>query len=46
MTVKEFIQVVNGQWLAELDPMFFSVKNSTKSKIESRKKYANELVAM
>jgi pre-mRNA-splicing factor ATP-dependent RNA helicase DHX38/PRP16 len=49
MTVKEYMQVVtavDGQWLAELGPMFFSVKDSTKSKIESRKKYANELVAM
>lgn len=49
MTVKEYMQcvtVVDGQWLAELGPMFFSLKDSSKSKIESRKKYANELVAM
>ncbi len=49
MTVKEYMQcvtAVDGQWLAELGPMFFSVKDSTKSKIESRKKYANEMVAM
>lgn len=37
---------VDGTWLAELGPMFFSVKDSSKSKVESRKKYANELVAM
>lgn len=37
---------VDGAWLAELGPMFFSVKDSSKSKVESRKKYANELVAM
>ena len=37
---------VDGTWLAELGPMFFSVKDSSKSKLESRKKYANELVAM
>ncbi len=49
MTVKEYMQVVTsveGGWLAELGPMFFSVKDSSKSKVESRKKYANELVAM
>lgn len=49
MTVKEYMQcvtVVDGQWLAELGPMFFSLKDSSKSKVESRKKYANELVAM
>jgi pre-mRNA-splicing factor ATP-dependent RNA helicase DHX38/PRP16 len=37
---------VDGQWLAELGPMFFSLKDSKKSKIESRKKYANDIVAM
>ena len=37
---------VEGQWLAELGPMFFSVKDSSKSKAESRKKFANETVAM
>lgn len=40
------VTVVEGQWLAELGPMFFSLKDSTTSKIESRKKYANEMVAM
>ena len=37
---------VDGQWLAELGPMFFSLKDSSKSKSESRKKYANEIVQM
>ena len=49
MTVKEYMQcvtAVDGQWLAELGPMFFSLKDSSKSKSESRKKYANEMVAM
>jgi pre-mRNA-splicing factor ATP-dependent RNA helicase DHX38/PRP16 len=49
MTVKEYMQcvtAVDGQWLAELGPMFFSLKDSSKSKSESRKKYANEVVAM
>lgn len=40
------VTVVEGQWLAELGPMFFSLKDSSTSKIESRKKYANEMVAM
>ena len=49
MTVKENMQCVtsvDGQWLAELGPMFFNLKDSSKSKSESRKKYANEIVAM
>lgn len=49
MTVKEYMQCVtsvDGSWLAELGPMFFSVKDSSKSKVESRKKHANEMVAM
>ncbi len=49
MTVKEYMQcvtAVDGQWLAELGPMFFTVKDSKTSKAESRKKYANERVAM
>jgi len=49
MTVKEYMQcvtAVDGQWLAELGPMFFSVKDSSKSKGESRKQLANEMVSM
>lgn len=49
MTVKEYMQcvtAVDGQWLAELGPMFFSVKDSSKSKAESRKQLANEMVSM
>lgn len=49
MTVKEYMQcvtAVDGQWLAELGPMFFTVKDSSASKSESRKKYVNEKVAM
>jgi pre-mRNA-splicing factor ATP-dependent RNA helicase DHX38/PRP16 len=37
---------VDGTWLAELGPMFFSVKDSSTSKLEARKKYANEVIAM
>ena len=40
------VTTVDGEWLAELGPMFFSVKDSSKSKAESRKKHANEQVAM
>ena len=40
------VTAVDGQWLAELGPMFFSVKDSSTSKIESRKKYANDQIAM
>jgi pre-mRNA-splicing factor ATP-dependent RNA helicase DHX38/PRP16 len=49
MTTKEYMQcvtTVDGSWLAELGPMFFSLKDSSKSKLESRKKYANEQVQM
>ncbi len=49
MTVKEYMQcvtAVDGQWLAELGPMFFSIKDSSVSKIEAKKKYANEQIAM
>lgn len=40
------VTAVDGTWLAELGPMFFSVKDSSTSKVESRKKYANEVIAM
>ncbi|RNA01392.1 pre-mRNA-splicing factor ATP-dependent RNA helicase PRP16 [Brachionus plicatilis] len=49
MTIKEYMQcvtAVDGQWLAELGPMFFSLKDSSKSKAESRKKFINERIAM
>ncbi|UYV65977.1 DHX38 [Cordylochernes scorpioides] len=39
MTAKEYMQCVtsvDGHWLAELGPMFYSVKESTKSRLENR----------
>ena len=44
MTAKEYMQcvtAVDGRWLAELGPMFYSVKDSTQSRGE-RKKVAIE----
>ncbi|GFT90482.1 pre-mRNA-splicing factor ATP-dependent RNA helicase PRP16 [Nephila pilipes] len=40
MTSKEYMQsvtAVDGYWLAELGPMFYSVKESSNSRIENRK---------
>lgn len=40
MTSKEYMQcvtAVDGQWLAELGPMFYSIKESAKSRQERRK---------
>ncbi|ESO13044.1 hypothetical protein HELRODRAFT_188082 [Helobdella robusta] len=40
MTSKEYMQcvtAVDGQWLAELGPMFYSVKDSNKSRTERRR---------
>jgi pre-mRNA-splicing factor ATP-dependent RNA helicase DHX38/PRP16 len=42
MTSKEFMQcvtAVDGQWLAELGPMFYSVKESAKTRNEKRKNF-------
>nr|XP_027203438.1 pre-mRNA-splicing factor ATP-dependent RNA helicase PRP16-like [Dermatophagoides pteronyssinus] len=39
MTTKEYMQcvtAVEGQWLAELGPMFYSIKESTKSRFERK----------
>ena len=49
MTGKEYMQcvtAVDGYWLAELGPMFFSVKESGKSKNEGRKMALNHLKDM
>lgn len=49
MTTKEYMQcvtAVDGQWLAELGPMFFSVKESHQSRLEKRRKEREELKAM
>ncbi|CAF1072597.1 unnamed protein product [Didymodactylos carnosus] len=49
MTTKEYMQCVtcvDGQWLAELGPMFFSIKDSIKSRGERRRKEDNEKLTM
>jgi len=41
MTTKEYMQIVTAvdpMWLAEMGPMFFSVKESYKSRVEKKKK--------
>lgn len=49
MTVKEYMQcvtAVDGHWLAELGPMFYSIKDSTKSRQERKKIAEDEKSAM
>ncbi|KAL8550687.1 hypothetical protein ACS0TY_009191 [Phlomoides rotata] len=49
LTSKEYMQCatsVEPQWLAELGPMFFSVKDSDTSMIEHKKKQKQEKTAM
>jgi pre-mRNA-splicing factor ATP-dependent RNA helicase DHX38/PRP16 len=49
MTSKEYMQcvtAVEAQWLAELGPMFFSVKDSHTSRLEARKRQKAEKSAM
>ncbi|GLJ24442.1 hypothetical protein SUGI_0466750 [Cryptomeria japonica] len=49
LTTKEYMQCVTAvepQWLAELGPMFFSVKDSDTSMLEHRKKQREEKTAM
>ncbi|KAJ4785883.1 hypothetical protein LUZ62_037129 [Rhynchospora pubera] len=49
LTTKEYMQCVTAvepQWLAELGPMFFSVKDSDTSLIEHRKRQKEEKTAM
>jgi len=49
MTAKEYMQcvtAVDGTWLAELGPMFFSVKDSVGARKEKRDKTENNKVAM
>lgn len=46
MTAKEYMQcatAVDGHWLAELGPMFFSIKEKDKSLLAKKKKAAAEL---
>ncbi|XP_076470815.1 pre-mRNA-splicing factor ATP-dependent RNA helicase PRP16-like [Babylonia areolata] len=49
MTSKEYMQcvtAVDGEWLAELGPMFYSIKDSSKTRQERRKQAEEEKVAM
>ncbi|KAK2969278.1 hypothetical protein RJ640_030819, partial [Escallonia rubra] len=49
LTTKEYMQCatsVEPQWLAELGPMFFSVKDSDTSMLEHKKKQKEEKTAM
>uniref|UniRef100_T1J2J4 RNA helicase n=1 Tax=Strigamia maritima TaxID=126957 RepID=T1J2J4_STRMM len=49
MTTKEYMQcvtAVDGLWLAELGPMFYSVKESAKSRLEKYKQSQKNLNAM
>uniref|UniRef100_A0A0C9S630 TSA: Wollemia nobilis Ref_Wollemi_Transcript_12080_4357 transcribed RNA sequence n=1 Tax=Wollemia nobilis TaxID=56998 RepID=A0A0C9S630_9CONI len=49
LTTKEYMQCVTAvepQWLAELGPMFFSIKDSDTSMLEHRKKQREEKTAM
>ncbi|GFZ21155.1 RNA helicase family protein [Actinidia rufa] len=49
LTTKEYMQcatAVEAQWLAELGPMFFSVKDSDTSMLEHKKKQKEEKTAM
>uniref|UniRef100_A0A3Q2QDK7 Pre-mRNA-splicing factor ATP-dependent RNA helicase PRP16 n=1 Tax=Fundulus heteroclitus TaxID=8078 RepID=A0A3Q2QDK7_FUNHE len=49
MTTKEYMQcvtAVDGEWLAELGPMFYSVKQAGKSRQENRRRAKEELTNM
>ncbi|XP_050397027.1 pre-mRNA-splicing factor ATP-dependent RNA helicase PRP16 [Patella vulgata] len=49
MTSKEYMQcvtAVDGQWLAELGPMFYSIKDASKSRVERKRQEVDEMVEM
>ncbi|XP_070574858.1 pre-mRNA-splicing factor ATP-dependent RNA helicase PRP16-like [Ptychodera flava] len=49
MTSKEYMQcvtAVDGEWLAELGPMFYSIKESAKSRHHKREKAKADMTAM
>nr|XP_033798390.1 pre-mRNA-splicing factor ATP-dependent RNA helicase PRP16 isoform X1 [Geotrypetes seraphini] len=49
MTTKEYMQcvtAVDGEWLAELGPMFYSIKHAGKSRQETRRRAKEEASAM
>ncbi|TRZ00209.1 hypothetical protein DNTS_022588 [Danionella cerebrum] len=49
MTTKEYMQcvtAVDGEWLAELGPMFYSIKHAGKSRQENRRRAKAEITSM
>ncbi|XP_043937837.1 pre-mRNA-splicing factor ATP-dependent RNA helicase PRP16 [Protopterus annectens] len=49
MTSKEYMQcvtAVDGEWLAELGPMFYSIKHAGKTRQENRRRAKEEISAM
>ncbi|CAG5128460.1 unnamed protein product [Candidula unifasciata] len=49
MTSKEYMQcvtAVDGHWLAELGPMFYSIKDASKSRQERKRQEVEEMQAM
>ncbi|KAJ8343832.1 hypothetical protein SKAU_G00311610 [Synaphobranchus kaupii] len=49
MTTKEYMQcvtAVDGEWLAELGPMFYSIKHAGKSRQENRRRAKEEITIM
>ncbi|XP_026866548.2 pre-mRNA-splicing factor ATP-dependent RNA helicase PRP16 isoform X1 [Electrophorus electricus] len=49
MTTKEYMQcvtAVEGEWLAELGPMFYSIKHAGKSRQENRRRAKEEISIM
>uniref|UniRef100_A0A8C6SY47 Pre-mRNA-splicing factor ATP-dependent RNA helicase PRP16 n=1 Tax=Neogobius melanostomus TaxID=47308 RepID=A0A8C6SY47_9GOBI len=49
MTTKEYMQcvtAVDGEWLAELGPMFYSIKHAGKSRQENRRRAKEEITNM
>ncbi|XP_010791968.1 pre-mRNA-splicing factor ATP-dependent RNA helicase PRP16 [Notothenia coriiceps] len=49
MTTKEYMQCVtsvDGEWLAELGPMFYSVKQAGKSRTENRRRAKEDIINM
>jgi pre-mRNA-splicing factor ATP-dependent RNA helicase DHX38/PRP16 len=49
MTSKEYMQcvtAVDGRWLAELGPMFFSVKETNRSRLENKVKAKEKMLEM
>ncbi|KAL1270616.1 hypothetical protein QQF64_029632 [Cirrhinus molitorella] len=49
MTTKEYMQcvtAVDGEWLAELGPMFYSIKHAGKTRQENRRRAKEEITNM